>query len=455
MKKTFLSLFCTITMVCALFTTTAVAVENPFSDIDSESTLAQAVMWAYENNITKGTEDTLFSPDKTCTRGQVVTFLWRSQGEPAPSSNENQFTDVSEDAYYYEAVLWAVDKGITSGTSTTEFSPDKTCTTAEVLTFLYRANGEPNKTGEGLYYVDAINWATDTGLITSVDPSSQSPRSDIVTYLWKNAGAPEIEVTDPEPVVYTYNYPEYTVPSSELELSWEYFAEIFSYLVLSGEEKFTFTATGYTFEELAANTNWTELRNDGLDYAIASQVDIFKLYYSFSYTRSTSGDARVNLYLTYDESIYSSQAEVEADKEAFFDMASELVTGFYNSGALKETDSDMVVARYLYDWVCDNISYNLDAANPYSAYATLTTGEGVCMGYAGLINALYRTAGIECFGVGCSVNGDGHTINYANLDGTWYYIDATFGDTANNYSKYFAMTRSTVDGIYVLDHKWA
>ncbi len=199
MKK-LLSKFCVLALATALLTTAASAVENPFSDIASDSELAQSVMWAYESGVTSGTTTTTFSPDATCTRGQVVTFLWRSQGEPTPTSNDNPFTDVASDAYYYSAVLWAVEEGITSGTSATEFSPDSTCTTAQVLTFLYRANGEPDATGEGAYYDDAVNWATSNSLATSVDPDSQSPRSDIVTYLWKNAGSPEMEVTDPEPM---------------------------------------------------------------------------------------------------------------------------------------------------------------------------------------------------------------------------------------------------------------
>lgn len=187
-------------MVLTMLPTVVFAVENPFSDVSSDSTLAQAVMWAYENSVTAGTSDTTFSPDETCTRGQVVTFLWRSQGDPTPSSTENPFTDVVNGAYYYEAVLWAVEMGITAGTSDTAFSPDDTCTTAQVLTFLYRANGEPDKTGEGEYYDDAINWATDNGLTNSADPESQSPRSDIVTYLWRNAGTPVMEVTSSDEV---------------------------------------------------------------------------------------------------------------------------------------------------------------------------------------------------------------------------------------------------------------
>ncbi|WP_409968611.1 S-layer homology domain-containing protein [Bengtsoniella intestinalis] len=450
-----------------LCTTLASAVENPFSDVVTDSDLAQAVMWALEEGVTTGYADGTFQPDATCTRGQVVTFLWRAKGEPTPAITENPFTDVESSSPYYTAILWAVGKSITTGTGDgTTFSPSTNCTSGQVVTFLFRAMGEPESTYESAYadgaasaYVNAINWADETGLLDGMDfsVSAASPRSDIVTYLYRDAGSPAMEVTDPEPVVYTYTAPEYTVPSSELELSWEYFADVFSYLALSGDDSFTITCTGYTFDSLNANTNWTELRNQGFDYALAQHIDILKLYYSWTYSHTTSSNVQIILTLTYDSAIYSSLSAVEADRDVFFAKVSDLVTGFYDSGALKETDSDMVVARYLYNWVCDNTFYGDNTANPYSGYTTLTTGQGVCMGYAGLINALYRTAGIECYGVGCSslANGEGHTINTANLDGTWYYIDATFGDTGNNYDKYFAMTRSTVDGIYALDYKWA
>lgn len=164
---------------------------HSFTDVVADSNYEDAVTWAVHNGVTSGVTDTTFEPNSTCTRGQVVTFLWRASGEPTPVTTENTFTDVSSDDYYYKAVLWAVENGITAGTTETTFSPTSTCTTAEVLTFLYRANGEPDKTDEGEYYEDAVNWATAKGLASDVVPSNQSPRADIVTYLYINAGSPE------------------------------------------------------------------------------------------------------------------------------------------------------------------------------------------------------------------------------------------------------------------------
>ena len=109
----------------------------PFTDVAEGSYYHDAVLWAVESGITKGTSDTAFSPNATCTRGQIVTFLWRSQKSPA-SDSVNPFTDVAADAYYTNAVLWAVEHGITAGTTATTFSPNNDCTRAQIVTFLYR-----------------------------------------------------------------------------------------------------------------------------------------------------------------------------------------------------------------------------------------------------------------------------------------------------------------------------
>ena len=100
------------------------------------------MLWAVEKGITTGTSATTFRPNQTCTRGQIVTFLWRYSGEPKPEKSENPFEDVKEGEYYYNAVLWAVEKGITTGTSKTTFRPNQTCTRGQIVTFLYRAMEE-------------------------------------------------------------------------------------------------------------------------------------------------------------------------------------------------------------------------------------------------------------------------------------------------------------------------
>ena len=161
-----------------------------FRDVPSDAYYAAAVDWAVGQGITNGTSATAFSPLGNVTRAQAVTFLWRAQGCPEPQSADSPFTDVREpDAWYYHAVLWAVEQGITNGTSATIFSPEQNVTRGQMLTFLYRSLGEPGKTGAGAWYADAERWASANGLLdgTAVPYTTggECPRSDVVYYLWK------------------------------------------------------------------------------------------------------------------------------------------------------------------------------------------------------------------------------------------------------------------------------
>ena len=116
--------------------------ENPFTDVDTDDYFYKAVLWAVEKGITEGATATTFNPKGSCTRAQVVTFMWRAAGEPAPETAENPFVDVPADKYYHDAVLWAVENGITAGTSKTKFTPGNACTRAQIVTFLYRGYGK-------------------------------------------------------------------------------------------------------------------------------------------------------------------------------------------------------------------------------------------------------------------------------------------------------------------------
>ena len=171
-----------------------------FVDVATGSYYEDAVDWAVENGITKGTDDTHFSPDGICTRAQAVTFLWRAAGQPDPVSSENPFSDVREGAYYYNAVLWAVEKGITNGTSGTTFSPDDTCTRAQIVTFLWRYEGEPAPTSidnpftdvkTSAYFGNAVLWAVENGITngtsnTTFSPDDTCTRAQVVTFLYRN-----------------------------------------------------------------------------------------------------------------------------------------------------------------------------------------------------------------------------------------------------------------------------
>lgn len=160
----------------------------PFVDVNADDYFAQAVGWAYENEITKGTSDFTFSPDDTCTRAQVVTFLWRAAGCPEPTTTKNPFKDVKKTDWYYNAVLWAVEQNITVGTSKTEFSPDMECSTAIILTFLFRAVGA----GDNGWYEEAAAWAESLDIVDitglTVDPVTPCPRKAIVSFLYSIYG---------------------------------------------------------------------------------------------------------------------------------------------------------------------------------------------------------------------------------------------------------------------------
>ncbi len=169
-----------------------------FEDVDANAWYADAVEWAVEQGVTSGTSDTTFSPDATCTRAQMVTFLWRANGSPK-AAGANPFTDVSSGAYYYDAVLWAAEKGITGGTSTTTFSPDAVLTRSQTVTFLWRANGSPAASGSSFgdvapdaWYANAVAWAVAEGITTGTGGSSFSPnapctRAQTVTLMYRDA----------------------------------------------------------------------------------------------------------------------------------------------------------------------------------------------------------------------------------------------------------------------------
>ena len=169
-----------------------------FVDVATGSYYEDAVDWAVENGITQGTDDTHFSPDGICTRAQAVTFLWRAAGSPKPETRTMPFTDVPAGSYYYDAVLWAVENDITKGTSDTTFSPNMTCTRAQIVAFLWRSEKSPAAgtanpfadVKSTAYYADAVLWAVKEDITrgttnTTFSPDADCTRSQIVTFLWR------------------------------------------------------------------------------------------------------------------------------------------------------------------------------------------------------------------------------------------------------------------------------
>ena len=172
---------------------------NPFIDVPAGSYYEDAVIWAVDKGITTGTSATTFNPNGICTRAQAVTFLWRAAGSPAAKSAVMPFTDVKAGSYYYDAVLWAVENGITKGTSDTTFSPDATCSRAQIVTFLWRANGSPAVSGNSAftdvaadaYYAAAVTWAEKNDITGGIGgglfgSNNNCTRAQIVTFIYRN-----------------------------------------------------------------------------------------------------------------------------------------------------------------------------------------------------------------------------------------------------------------------------
>lgn len=172
-----------------------------FADVKPVDYFYDAVQWAVENGITNGVSDTLFNSDADCTRAQAVTFLWRAAGAPEPEDADS-FTDVPKDSYYAKAAAWAVENGIASGVSATEFAPDAICTRAQIVTFLWRAEKAPavdagsafTDVESDAYYADAVQWALKNGVTNGTSASAFNPdasctRAQIVTFLWRTLAA--------------------------------------------------------------------------------------------------------------------------------------------------------------------------------------------------------------------------------------------------------------------------
>lgn len=169
----------------------AYIVTSTFTDIKPCAYYFVPAYWALSNGVTTGKSSTTFAPLDSCTRGEVATFLWRAMGKPEPKTTFNPFTDVKESDYYYKPILWAVEQGITKGTSATTFSPAQKCSNAHILTFLFRAMGEPFELGSGEHewYEAATEWAKLEHLLDNTSAESSltgnCPRGDVVTFLYR------------------------------------------------------------------------------------------------------------------------------------------------------------------------------------------------------------------------------------------------------------------------------
>lgn len=186
---------------------------STFDDVAQDAYYFDAVNWAVEQEITQGMGDGLFVPDATCTRAQVVTFLWRLAGTPTPQPPKFMFTDVAVGSWYDEAVLWAVENKVTDGMGEGIFLPDGTCTRSQIVTFLWKYAGKPSAdaqnpfsdVAEDAWYAEAVLWAVDRGITTGLSETTFGPdapctRGQIVTFLYRYAGIEDEQPAETEPV---------------------------------------------------------------------------------------------------------------------------------------------------------------------------------------------------------------------------------------------------------------
>ena len=170
-----------------------------FTDVPKDSYYEEAVDWAVEKGITNGMSGDMFAPNASCTRAQIVTFLWRAAGSPTPKNTEHGFADVKAGSYYEQAVLWAVENGIALGVDEQTFAPNDTVSRAQAVAFLHRAAGKPvaggqqqfNDVSAADYYAEAVAWALEQGITSGTGDNQFSPtdhctRAQIVTFLYNS-----------------------------------------------------------------------------------------------------------------------------------------------------------------------------------------------------------------------------------------------------------------------------
>ncbi len=210
LASTMIALILALAMVAPLFSPAAYAAEIKFSDVKAGEYYETSVYWAVEKGITKGMTETTFGPSLACTRGQIATFLYRAAGSPEVTAKGNPFKDVKKGSYYYDAVLWAVENKITNGMSETTFEPESTCTRGQIVTFIYRSLESPKVKSSTTnpfkditkkdYFYDAVLYAIEKEITKGISadkfgPASSCTRGQVVTFIYRADQAANAKVT--------------------------------------------------------------------------------------------------------------------------------------------------------------------------------------------------------------------------------------------------------------------
>ena len=434
MTNRIFSLILSASMLASLLPVSALAAG--FVDVPQSAYYQAAVDWAVANEITAGTSGTEFSPDETCTRAQAVTFLWRVNGQPNTTGN-NPFADVAAGSYYADAVQWAVANGITSGTSATTFEPDAPVTRAQVVTFLYRNAGSPSASGStsfadvptNAYYADAVRWAVSQGITAGTSANAFSPdeictRAQIVTFLYRASDdAPDVPVIEipEEPVL-----PEETV-QPEQELTDEEIHQMLGEPDIEGAT--AAIINGLRSMEKRINLGAYNISTtDAID--LTAEISDFRgdnPYYIFSIWATLDDDNTILVVgYQYTPKELAEKLEKEVEEQAVVDAAI--------ASCVTDGMSDYEIAKALHDYLALNNEYDMryySGGMPrisYTAYGALVNRTSVCAGYALAYERLMDQVGIPCeYVTGMTTRGS-HAWNIIQIDGEWYHVDVTWDD---------------------------
>ena len=427
-----------------------------FIDVPSNAYYEEAVVWAIENGITSGESETQFAPAETCTRAQAVTFLWRAAGSPK-ASGENVFVDVGADAYYYDAVLWAIEQRVTSGATKNTFEPYEFISRSQVACFLYRYEGSPETTVGRMftdvpstaYYDSAVRWAVSAGITAGTSRQTFSPtaacsRAEIVTFLYRNSGeyvAPagtEFELL-PVDQALTKEQIDEELAKPDVEGA--------KAALINGFQKMdtSIDVEAYNIESSAAQDLAVEIA--GLD-------EDENEYYIFSiWSPAPMGQKATDVEVQYQCALEEAVKRREADKMQ--QAAIERIV----SSIVKQGMSEYDTAKALHDYIVLHTAYDMryysgeapDSA--YTAFGALVDGTAVCQGYALAYQALLTYCGIECQYVSGVVRSGRHGWNIVSIDGEWYHVDTTWDDPTpdrKGYVRYNYFLKS--DAVMSRDH---
>ena len=381
--------------------------ETGFTDVKATDYFADAVAWAVEKGVTNGTGNGAFSPKSTVTRAEAVTFLWRAAGSPAPKASASSFTDVTDqNAYYYKAVLWAVEQGITQGVGDGRFNLTGTLAYDQILTFLCRFAGEQ---ASGSDWSDAaVLWAKNSGLTDGLSFTAKAncPRADVVYCLWRHLNGGEAGETQQT---------QQTQPEEDQ-------------LTLTGNQALAADIMaaligGYSKVDL---TDYDVDLNDARELAQELADVLWENPYQVEYITGTMDISGKSLYLTIN---YLGGTAANGASRAAMEKADEILAQVVTDGM-----SDYDIAKALHDYLVLNCAYDYDnyrqgtiPSESYTAEGALLKGTAVCSGYASAYQLLMQRAGIPCEYVSGYATGN-HAWNVVEIDGQWYHVDATWDD---------------------------